>query len=155
MILKFKFDYNSNNNTLIYFLHTIAKQSNLEYKVTKSNFINLFINGNEDELTKFSTTLSSSLPMSIFFKDSTAEVVSQMSDEQSIGFDNEKINLPFCSSCLEKVEDNTSKNFYNPFVSCDICGTTCDVNELSFLDFDKQQIHYENYEELFKKIAFY
>lgn len=154
MILKFKFDYNSNNNTLIYFLHTIAKQSNLEYKVTKSNFINLFINGNEDELTKFSTTLSSSLPMSIFFKDSTAEVVSQMSDEQSIGFDNEKINLPFCSSCLEKVEDNTSKNFYNPFVSCDICGTTCDVNELSFLDFDKQQIHYENYEELFKKIAF-
>ncbi|WP_419777713.1 hypothetical protein [Malaciobacter marinus] len=154
MILKFKFDYNSNNNTLIYFLHTIAKQSNLEYKVTKSNFINLFINGNEDELTKFSTTLSSSLPMSIFFKDSTAEVVSQMSDEQSIGFDNEKINLPFCSSCLEKVEDNTSKNFYNPFVSCDICGTTCDVNELSFLDFNKQQIHYENYEELFKKIAF-
>jgi len=144
MILKFKFDYNSNNNTLIYFLHTIAKQSNLEYKITKNNFINLFIKGDEDELTKFSTTLSSLLPMSIFFKDSTAEVVSQMSDEQGIVFDNEKIDLPFCSSCLEKVEDNTSIDFYNPFVSCDICGTTCDVNELNFIDFKKEKINYEN-----------
>lgn len=153
MILKFKFDYNSNNNTLLYFLNKIAKKSNLEYKITKTNFINLYIEGDEEQLTQFSSLLSKYLPMSIFFKDNTAEVVPQIGDEQSVVFENEEINLPFCSSCLEKIQDTTSTSFYNPFVSCDICGTTCDVKELKLLDFNKEKIEYTNYKDLFSKVA--
>ncbi len=153
MVLKFNFIYNSNNNNLLFLLQNIVKQSSLEYKLLKNKDIELYVRGDEEELISFSDKLSSSLPMSIFFKNSTAEVVPQISNEENTTFQLEGLNLPFCSSCLKKVEDSSnSDNFYNPFLSCSICGTSCDVKELKLLK-DNIPINTEDNKELFEKIA--
>ncbi len=153
MVLKFNFLYNSNNNNLLFLLQNIAKQSLLEYKLLKKEVIELYVQGSEEELITFSNDLSSSLPMSIFFKNSTAEVVPQIPSEENTTFKLEELNLPFCSSCLKKVEDSANlDNFYNPFVSCPICGTTCDVKELKLLK-DNVLIELKDNKELFEKAA--
>ncbi|RXI44146.1 hypothetical protein CRU99_05795 [Malaciobacter mytili] len=153
MVLKFNFLYNSNNSNLLFFLENIVNQSALEYKLLKKEAIELYVQGNEKELISFSNELSSSLPMSIFLKNSTAEVVPQIPTEENTTFKLEELNLPFCSSCLKKVEDSTKlDNFYNPFVSCTICGTTCDVKELKLLK-NNISIEIKDNKELFEKVA--
>jgi len=50
MILRYKFEYTSNNNTLIRFLTKIANISDIDYKITKNdNEINLYAQGEEQE----------------------------------------------------------------------------------------------------------
>lgn len=151
MILKFKFEYLANNNTLVYFLNNICKPSNLEYRIQRQNDIFLYVQAEEKELLEFSNTLDATLPMSMFFRNSTAEVVSQMPQE-NLTIESIEYKQPFCSSCITQIEDENSENFYNPFLSCQVCGTTCDVNKLNLLK-DSQVIPYDTNKELFEKLA--
>lgn len=151
MILKFKFEYLANNDTLISFLNNICKSSKVEYRIQRQNDIFLYVAGEEKELIEFSNTLDATLPMSMFFRNSTAEVVSQMPQENLV-IESKEYKLPFCSSCLIQIEDENSENFYNPFLSCQVCGTTCDVKTLKLLE-DNKELEYNSNKELFEKVA--
>ncbi|AXX92070.1 hypothetical protein CPU12_00545 [Malaciobacter molluscorum LMG 25693] len=151
MILKFSFDYNSNNNTLLYFLQNIVSKTKLENKIIRQKDIVLYVEGNEEELISFSDELSATLPMSIFLKNNTAEVVPEIPQIDSI-----KVNVDnkfaFCPSCLKQIEDDNSQDFYNPFISCSVCGTTCDVKSLILLK-ENEEIDYNSNKQLFEKLA--
>ncbi len=122
MILQYKFKYLSNNNTLTRFLINIAKETNIKYKLTKNeDNINIFVQGDEDEQTNFSNNISSYLPISIFSKESSVELAEKMPDEDCDVNEKKEFNFPFCPKCLKIVEDKKSLDYYNPFVSCDLC----------------------------------
>ncbi|RXK00349.1 hypothetical protein CRU98_04110 [Arcobacter sp. CECT 8986] len=151
MILKFSFDYNSNNNALIYFLQNIVSKTKLENKIVRQKDIVLYVEGNEEELISFSDELAATLPMSIFLKNNTAEVVPEIPQVDSIKVDKNK-EFAFCASCLKQIEDSSNEDFYNPFISCSICGTTCDVKKLILLE-GNEEISYNSNKELFEKLA--
>ncbi len=153
MVLEYKFEYLSNNNTLVSFLSSILKKRDVKYKILREdNFIFLYIEDEEEKLLNVSDALSKELPMSIYLKNFTLEVVSQIPNKDYDVILNE-FKLPHCSNCLANIEDEESTNFYNPFFDCDICGTTCDVNNLEILQ-DNKKIEYRNYKELFGLLAF-
>jgi len=152
MVLEYKFEYHSNNNTLVSFLDNILKKRDIKYKVLREkDFIFLYIEDEEEKLLNVSDALSNELPMSIYLKNFTLEVVPEIPNKDyEIILD--EFKLPHCSNCLNNIEDKESINYYNPFFDCDICGTTCDVNELKILE-DNNILEYRNYKELFGLLA--
>lgn len=150
MVLKYSFQFSSNNNTLINFINKFFKEENLEYLITKEDEkIEVYIDEEEEVLVEVSEKLGTSLPMSIFFKDYTLEVVPHMPQNSTNYIGNEfKLQLPFCLNCLANVENIESQNYYNPFSKCEVCGTTCDVENVNY---DNQE--YTQYKELFENLA--
>ncbi len=152
MVLEYKFEYVSNNNTIIKFIDNILKKENLSYKILRDDdFIYLYVEGEEEELLENSNTLAQKIPMSIFLKNYTLEVVPQM-PKKDYKFKSDYFNLPYCSNCLANIENKESTNFYNPFFKCDICGATCDVRTLKlYKKYD--EIEFKSYKELFELLA--
>jgi len=152
MVLEYKFEYESNNHTLESFLDNILKQEAVTYKILRDEkYVFLYIEDEDKKLLTISDNLSKKLPMSIFLKDFTLEVVPQIPKKDYEIILNE-FKLPYCSNCLSAIENEESTNFYNPFFNCHVCGTTCDVDELVFYKEDIKQ-EYSNYKELFENIA--
>lgn len=152
MVLEYKFEYLSNNSVLINFIDKILTKKSATYKVFKDNaFIFLYIEDEEKKLLNISEELAKELPMSIFIKNYTLKVVPEIPNKD---YDKkiDKYNLSYCSNCLANIEDQESRNFYNPFFDCDICGTTCDVGSLELYENNKK-ISYTNYKQLFETIA--
>lgn len=153
MVLKYKFEYLSNNNTLVNFLENILKKRDAVYKILRENdFIFLYIEDEEKNLLIISDVLSKELPMSIYLKDFTLDVVPEIPNKD-YNLITDEFKLPPCSNCLANIENEESTNLYNPFFDCDICGTTCDVTNLNILENNKE-IKYRNYKELFGLLAF-
>ena len=152
MVLEYKFEYVSNNNTLINFLDNISKKENLSYEIyRKDDFIYLYVEAEEEELLNNSNKLAQEIPMSIFLRNYTLEVVPEM-PKKDYSLNQDYSNLSYCSNCLSNVENKESNNFYNPFFKCDICGTTSDVTSLRFYK-EYDEIKYKNYKELFELLA--
>ncbi|WP_072681915.1 hypothetical protein [Arcobacter sp. LA11] len=152
MVLEYKFEYLSNNNTLVTFLDNILKKRDVNYKILRDeNYIFLYIEDEDKKLLTVSDILSNELPMSIFLKNFTLEVVPEIPKKDYTLTLNE-LKLPHCSNCLVNIENEESTDFYNPFFDCDICGTTCDVSNLKFLK-NGEEIKYKNYKELFAMLA--
>lgn len=154
MILEYKFKYLSNNNTFVSIINNLMAKKETRYKIDrKDDFIFLYIEDEEDRLLKISNELSEELPMSIFLKDFTLEVVPQIpakSYQHIAPCYNKK---SYCSNCLLTIEDQKTDHFYDPFYSCEICGTTCDVSNIKFIKAQKE-IEYRNKKELFEDLAF-
>lgn len=91
--------------------------------------------------------------MSIFLKDFTLEVVPQMTTKSYDHITSCNLKKSYCSNCLNTIEGKETDHFYNPFYSCDICGTTCDVENAKVIKNDKE-INHQNYKELFEDLAF-
>ncbi len=152
MVLQYKFKYTSNNNTLITILDNILAKKETTYNLHKEgDFIFLHID-DEEKLLKISDELSNELPMSIFLEDYTLEVVPQFSIT-NYQYTPDSFRKSYCSNCLTKVENNESKFFYNPFVNCEVCGTTCDVKSIE-VSSNKEEFTYSNYKDFFEKLAF-
>lgn len=152
MVLEYKFEYISNNNTLIKLLDNILKKEKLSYEIFREDdFIYLYIEAEEEELLKNSDKLAQEIPMSIFLKNFTLEVVPEI-PKKSYSQELDYSNLSYCSNCLAKIENKESSDFYNPFFKCDICGTTSEVNNLRLYE-KYEEIKYKNFKELFELLA--
>ncbi len=152
MVLEYKFEYISNNNSYITFLDNIVKNSGLNYKLYKENdLILLYIEASEEKLLKISDELSNKLPMSLFLKNFTLEVVPQIPEKASIVVENFE-KLPYCSTCINIIEKEYLSNSYISYSTCDICGATCDVSSLRVFENEKE-FEYENIKSLLKELA--
>ena len=122
MVLKYSFEYLSNNNTIINFLIRIADESNIEYEIIrKKDIIEFYCSANTDGLTFIANQISSQLPVSMFLKNSEVQEAEKMPEKSSFQDKNEAYFLPFCPSCLENIEDKNSVDFNNPLITCDLC----------------------------------
>lgn len=147
MVLKFKFTYKSSDKTLVKFLDFASKQFDCEYKIFQElDFVYLYVESNEEILEKLSESLSTYIPMSIYYYDIQVEIVEKMPSFSTISLNEEK-TISFCPSCLKEVENDQSKDFYNAFKSCNICNS---FEKATFL-FENKKV--ESNIELFKKIA--
>ena len=143
MLLRYKFEYTSNNNTLIRFLTKIANISDIDYKITKNdNEINLYAQGEEQEQIKLSANISKDLPISIFLENSSVELVEQMPQESYETDTSKEFNFAFCPNCLQEVEDEQSLNYHNPFIACEMCN--------DYLNNEEQKV---DYKKVFQEIA--
>lgn len=152
MVLQFKFKYLSNNGTLLKFLDSCAKKFDCEYKILRENeFIVLYIKGELEILELFSTKLSSYLPMSIYFYDSVIDMVDEFPFGKNLEIQDD-FALPFCSDCLNQVEDDESSHYYNAFKTCSNCGNKVDTKNFILTSNHTKEI-WKSDEELFSKIA--
>lgn len=152
MVLEYKFEYLSNNNTLEGFIDKILSKKDVEYTIIREeDLVVLYLEEDENRLLLLSEELAKELPMSIFLKNYTLEVVPEIPKSDKIK-SYTKSNSSFCSNCLNNIENKESNNFYNPFFDCDICGSNCEVDNLTFLE-KKIEKKYINYKELFELIA--
>ena len=152
MVLEYKFDYLSNNNTLIKFLEAIVNKENLPFKIFKErDIIYLYIEAQEEELLEVSDKLAKQLPMSIFLKNYSIEVVLQM-PKTEFTYIKDDFNLPYCSKCIATIDNKESVDYYNPFYNCDICNANNEDQILSF--FENGLIkEFANNKELFEFLA--
>lgn len=150
MILEFSFRYISSAGVIEKILQRELSASGLGGKVIKiEDYISLFVEGNEDELTKFSEKISTQIPYSIFIKDSAVKVVYEIPEgECSVG---EKVKHAYCPKCLEEVQDKNSSDYYNPFKSCEVCGFAVEKSPLNLKVYEKEIVG--DNKEIFTKLA--
>jgi len=124
MVLEFLFEYSSSSLVYDKVLLKMLEESELEGRLVKTDdFIKLYLESEDsDELEQFANDLSLELPHSIFLRNTEVNVVDSLPDNDFILPKIEKPALPFCPSCLNKVLDESSSDYYNPFCECDVCG---------------------------------
>jgi len=153
MILEYKFEYISNNNTLINFFANIAKKEDINVKLTKSNNeINFYVEGDEDQLLSFSDKLSIDLPVSMFLKNTSVDVAQEIPTNSAELDIKKEYNLSFCPTCMNEVDNKDSNNYYNPFTTCEMCTDTSNIKELIITQNGNTE-HTKKYEEVFEKLA--
>ncbi|WP_321777908.1 hydrogenase [Sulfurimonas sp.] len=128
MLLEFVFEYSSSSLVYEKVLLRVLKNSNLEGKLVKiDKTIKLYVSSeNSVELEEFANKLSLELPHSIFLNNTEVNVVDTLPEEEFVLEEKSKPALSFCPSCLKKVLDESSADFYNSFCECEVCGY--DVN---------------------------
>ncbi|ACZ12126.1 hypothetical protein [Sulfurospirillum deleyianum] len=116
MILAFDFYYVSKNGVLEHLLQEIATDFGITHKVLrKDSIVTLFVEADENKLGAFADVLSVSLPLSIFFKSSSVEVVDSMpSEEQTLPA--LMIPLVFTPKQLSWVERADSPRYLSPSI---------------------------------------
>lgn len=108
LILKFKFDFCGGINLFAIFLDFWAKKSGLKYQICNQNkFIELFVQGDKDELDKFNNKFLPNIPHSIFLKQSNIEIVEDFPTENTIKFDE------FSSNLITPYSVNSGKNEFD------------------------------------------
>lgn len=150
MVLEFRFKYLSKNKTLGKFLDFAAKQSDCEYKIIqKLDFVHLYVKCSEKSLGEFSESLSTYLPMSIFYYDIVINTLPDFPNVQTMSLEQDNL-ISFCPTCLREVEDEENKNYYNAFKSCEVCDSFEEANFV--LDNQKVKSSKELFENLAQKI---
>ncbi len=156
MVLEYKFEYLSNNGTLIKFLEAILKKENnkdFSFEIFREeNLIYLYIQGDEKKLLEVSEKLSVELPMSIFLKNYKIEVVSEIPKKEKMNKD-EDFNLPYCSKCVYGVEDKKAVTYYDAFFKCDICDGLSSSQKSLNLFGNNSKKEFQNNKELFEFLA--
>jgi len=152
MILKYKFEYQSNNNSFISILDNLLKTKDCDYIIDRiDDKIYVYIEDEEEKLLKLSDQLSTQLPISIFLKDFSLEVVPLMPPTNyQITLDSCKKS--YCSNCLNEIGNKESTNYYNPFITCPICGTTSNEKSIDIYE-NKKPLDFENFEKTFIYLA--
>ncbi len=88
LILHFEFKFNNNQKTLAFFLEYWAKKSGLDYSITfKNDDINLYINGDEQSLSKFNDEFIIMVPHSVFLQNSSVKIEDEMPKNSDLKFD--------------------------------------------------------------------
>ena len=119
MILKFTFNLHSNQGIVEKILIRNSKNVKLGLSRDLENLY-AYVEGNEDEITNFSETISKELPLTIFLKSVNAEVVDEFIDDLDRNFP--KLSLPPCPKCLREVKDENSEHYFDIFHHCEVCG---------------------------------
>lgn len=152
MILAFEFNYVSNNGILENLLKEIASDFGISHKIIrKETIVTLFVEADETVLGTFADTLSASLPLSIFFKSSSVEVLDVMPVDQEV-VPVMAYTVEFTPKILALVNTPNSPFYLSPFASKPKDAT------VKLLQEGKELLHVNNakgYEELYEKVAEY
>ncbi|EDZ61460.1 hydrogenase related protein HydE [Sulfurimonas gotlandica GD1] len=142
MVLELLFEYSSSSLVYDKLLLRKLEESKLEGRLVKTDKdIKLYVEADDsDELELFANELSLELPHSIFLRNTEVKVVDALPDNDFILPQSEKLAMPFCPSCLSKVLDESSQDYYNPYCECEVCGYEADGKS-------------GNYHSLFEQIA--
>ncbi|WP_321468102.1 hypothetical protein [Halarcobacter sp.] len=152
MILEYKFVYQSNNNYFVEYIDNILKQKETKYYINRENEnIFLYVEDEEERLLKISDELSNELPISIFLKDFALEVVSQI-PLINYQYTLDSCQKSYCSNCLAEIENKEMTNYYNPFINCQLCGTTSNVKSLDIFE-NKEKIEFDSFKNSFEFLA--
>lgn len=152
MILKYNFEYQSNNDNFITIIDNLLHKKETNYKINReNNNISLFVEDEEDRLIKISDELSKELPISIFLKDFALEVVSQI-PLTNYQHTLDSCQKSYCSNCLAEIENKESTNYYNPFINCQVCGTTSSANSMHIFQ-NGQELHFDELKTGFEFLA--
>ena len=116
MVLAFEFQYISNNGVLEQLLKNIALDFGITHKIIKNgSIVTLFVEASSEKLGEFADILSASLPLSIFFKSSSVQVVESIPQEEEnllpCAF-----SIEFTPKILSNIKDKNSLAYLNPFV---------------------------------------
>jgi hypothetical protein len=99
----------------------VADNLNMKLGLSRDlNTIYAYVEGNEEELEKFSNELARELPLSVFLKSLKAEITEEFKDDEKREFPD--ISLAPCPKCLREVKDPENENYYNIFHHCEVCG---------------------------------
>ena len=152
MILKYKFEYQSNNNSFVTILDNLLKSKSSSYKIDRDeDKIFLYIEDEEDKLLEISDDLSKKLPISIFLKDFSLEVVPRI-PLINYQYTPDSYQKSYCSNCLNEIGNEKSTNYYNPFTDCQICGTTSNEKSIDIYKTGRL-LNFENFEKSFLYLA--
>jgi len=149
MILAFEFNYVSNNGILENLLKEIASDFGIDHKIMrKESIVTLFVDADETVLGTFADRLSASLPLSIFFKSSSVEVVGKMPDEAEV-LPSVAYNAEFTPKILAAVDTPSSPMYLSPIYG---------VNNLhvNLFQGDQERLHVntsKGYETLYTDVA--
>ena len=140
MILQFKFELETTNGVIEKILLRVAKKLNIKIGLSRDiKYLYAYIDADEKEIEEFSNILAKELPLSIYLKSLDAKICEEFIDDLDRDFP--KINLPPCPKCLREVKDKENKNYFNPFLHCEVCGYQ-NVKGFS-----------ANFEEIFENLA--
>ena len=150
MVLAFEFQYISNNGVLEQLLKNIALDFDITHKIIKNgSIVTLFVEQNSEKLGEFADVLSTSLPLSIFFKSSSVQVV------ESIPQGEENLlpcsfSIEFTPKILSNIKDKNSSAYLNPFV-------VSSSNDALILAKDEKELlcakEANNFEKLYDQVA--
>lgn len=150
MILAFEFNYVSNNGVLENLLKEIANDCGIKHKIIrKESIVTLFVEADEIGLSTFADTIAESLPLSIFFKSSSVEVLDVMPEEQEV-LPAMAYTVEFTPKILALVNTPNSPLYLSPFASKPKDATVKLCHE------GKELLHVDDakgYEELYEKVA--
>ncbi|WP_263832775.1 hypothetical protein [Sulfurospirillum oryzae] len=150
MILAFEFNYVSNNGILENLLKEIVSDFGISHKIIrKETIVTLFVEADETVLGTFADTLSASLPLSIFFKSSSVEVVDAMPNEDEV-IPLMAYRVEFTPKILAAVDTPNSSFYLSPF------GITSNDAHLKLLQNSQELLHVKDaagYEALYEKVA--
>ncbi len=151
MILAYKFKYISTNMVLENFLKTIASEFEINYSITKDDsIVTLFVSDCEERLHKFADFIAFYLPLSIFLKSSSVEVVDEITG-QNLKIDDCDFALPFTKKAITLAKDINSTFYNNPFTPNEI-GLTCKDWNSSLVFSKNNNIFIANDSSAYKKV---
>jgi len=124
MILEYKLEYRSSSFVYERVFIATAHKLELHYDIARDgSTLLLYIHSQSvAELEEFATLFSSSLPHSIFLYDTQVQVIEELPEITPYTIPTDKIAMPFCPECASAVMDTSSKDYYNIFRSCSVCG---------------------------------
>ncbi|MDD3462877.1 MAG: hypothetical protein PHW07_04465 [Sulfurospirillaceae bacterium] len=127
MILKFEFNYISNNNVLENLLEFTCKDFGIRYAIKKENsIVALYVQDDKNStLEAFADFLSQRVPLSIFFKALSVTVEDIFPKETDV-LPECTLSLPFTPCVLTRIKDENSEDYQNPFAKNEIGAIDCD-----------------------------
>lgn len=160
MILAYRFEYVSTNGVLENFLKEICDEFKIEYSIQRDGtIITLFVSDTEEVLHKFADFISFNLPLSIFLKSSSVEVVDTM-PESSADITPCEIALPFSKRAITEAKNRDSLFWNNPFTPNEVGKTREDCKaplvfseKNSILIANDADTYHKVYQEAAKVIA--
>jgi len=150
MVLAFEFQYISNNGVLEQLLKNIALDFGITHKIIKNgSIVTLFVEQSSEKLGEFADVLSTSLPLSIFFKSLSVQVVDSIPEVEE--------NLLLCvfpieftPKILSNIKDKNSSAYLNPFVGFSL-------NDVLVLSKDGKKLlcakEANDFEKLYEQVA--
>lgn len=151
MIIAYKFEYVSTNMVLENFLKKICDEFKIKYSIQRNDtIVTLFVKGTEEVLHKFADFISFYLPLSIFLKATSVEVVNEM-PKSNIKVPPCEIALPFSKKAVSLAKQENSVFLNNPFTPNEI-GKNCEDCEACLIFGKKNKIIVSNNASSLKKI---
>lgn len=148
--MAYKFEYVSTNMMLENFLKVICNDFGIDYIIDRYDSITtLFVDDTEERLHKFADYISFYLPLSIFLKSMSVEVVDKI-EHRDFVLKACDMALPFTKKAYTLAKDSNSVFFNNPFTPNEV-GKNCKDYNMSISFGEKHNMSIANNPSSFKK----